>query len=1263
MTAMKKFFVLAAASLLAAGSLNAKTADELRIYINPGHGSWGPNDRPCATIPYPNLEETGRPDTCGFYESNTNLWKGLKLGSVLQKMGVKSENIMYSRVKNGPYPYVSGAADAEKYNRSLSEICTEVEANNMDMFLSIHSNATTDGSSTNYPLYLYRGSDGDGGDSVATSRDIGKAMWPLFYTNEIDPQSAYSPTSMNIRGDISFYGSSSTRTDPNSGKRYTGYLGVLKHGTPGFLSEGYFHTYQPARHRALNKDYCYMEGVRYARGLCQYFGLTAEKTGYVVGTVKDMHEKIVNNLFKYAPKTNDQWLPINGAKVTLLKDGQAVQEYTVDNNYNGVFVFEGVEPGTYTLSITADGYKAITDDQNPALVVKANETTYTMPLLESENYVPPTVTYYNYNDPEQPSYLGLADQFNFQKDNGVAYEGIQGTVKRVLQRGDSAVVLTDNNGVPGLYLVNTGTKAMVKAISTEGLVAGTEGDLGFYSQLADIAFTADGKLVGCNSVQCQYSDSYVDAGYTRGTVQFYKWDNLDSAPVKWVSTQSSGNYFRATAGKTLAISGPSTDCNIVTTATTTGTSQSFRVVVLSVVDNQVASTMFCNKTIDASSNFTEVKIGSDMKLTVSPRNDHYFILDGSNIEPFEFELASANNVDCEVIGRLPEGTLDNAANGVSFFKYTKRALMVAPYTAKDQLGGFKLYDVTDGLDKAVLITTTGTDLDVHSPEGETPSFFMSGASLVDQADITTYLVKDNNITTFTTKNVEQPKVKAIFAYDLNSVKNGDDSYTFTFKANSDATNAALIFTDAASGEEIATVPVEAKEGENTVTLTPAQIPGNEGQDMNWAVNVVGKPITNIVRLNANDENFTYNSAFCAVDNSPESNYFGRLYVSNYVAKNNANNGLYVYNGDWTRINSTPMRGGIAMSTNYRIAVDGNGTVYIPDWSDPYSGVYVVNPADFTTFTQLFQGERASSGLFTNNGVQVGGSSPGVAATGYGANTTLYVYNEDMNNDVYAYKLGNADGTVATTWGVAPTKAYGIGAYQLNTNGNVVANEDGGIWVAQVRSAGNNAKGVPSLMYVDADGNIKFNSGDASWADNLNGSQGSGFAISPDGKTLVINDASGVLQFFNLEWNDGTPVLTPKYSYTADARTASKSIFQMAFDYAGNLVASGANVGIYSIPTTDNQATTPAKKALLVTKRTGTGVEDAVADVKVNVFPNPTVGTINIVSAEAIKTVKVYAMNGALVAEGNQAQLDLGNLSAGVYMVKVNDQQAVRIVKK
>ena len=85
---MKKILLLAAAAIMAAGAMQAKTADEVRIYLNPGHGSWGPNDRPMATIPYPNLAN-GMPDTCGFYESNTNLWKILKMGETLEKMGVK----------------------------------------------------------------------------------------------------------------------------------------------------------------------------------------------------------------------------------------------------------------------------------------------------------------------------------------------------------------------------------------------------------------------------------------------------------------------------------------------------------------------------------------------------------------------------------------------------------------------------------------------------------------------------------------------------------------------------------------------------------------------------------------------------------------------------------------------------------------------------------------------------------------------------------------------------------------------------------------------------------------------------------------------------------------------------------------------------------------------------------------------------------------------------------------------------------------------
>lgn len=468
---MKRLLLLCAAmaaTIMTAGvslAQSKKTAEELRIYINPGHGSWGPNDRPMATIPYPALE-TGRPDTCGFYESNTNLWKCLELGRTLERMGVKHKNILFSRTLNGPFPYVKGAADEEKYNRNLSEICEEVDANNMDMFISIHSNSANEGSNTNYPLFIYRGTDSE--DYAVGSKDMAKTCWPRHWQDQIDPQSYYGKDRPNLRGDITFYGSSSTRHGTYG--NYTGYLGVLKHGTPGFLLEGYFHTYQPARHRALNKDWCGQEGVLVARGVCDYYGLTPETTGYIMGTVKDLHEKIVHNLYHYAPNTDDQWLPINGAKVSLMQNGAVVKTYQVDDNYNGVFVFSGLKPGKYTFQVEKEGYKPLFGDDDIIVEVKANETSYAKLHVEATDYEPPVVLYPNYNEPTLDGMTLAPTQLNFAQASSDLM--LEGTVKRMLVRGDSTVVLTNDAKTPHLYLINNKKRVIEKELSVEGLVEG-----------------------------------------------------------------------------------------------------------------------------------------------------------------------------------------------------------------------------------------------------------------------------------------------------------------------------------------------------------------------------------------------------------------------------------------------------------------------------------------------------------------------------------------------------------------------------------------------------------------------------------------------------------------------------------------------------------------------------------------------------------------------------------------------------------------------
>ena len=381
---MKKLALL----FLALISLSLFAANR-RVYINPGHGSWCANCRPMATIPYPNLASTGMPDTLGFYESNTNLWKGLYLRDKLQAAG--GYTVLMSRTANGPAGSTSTANN--KYNRSLSEICEEVEANNIDYFISIHSNAATEGTNTNYPIILYRGTDSS--EKVTGSKARANASWDRLKeinTAGFEYYTSYT-SSRNVRGDLSFYTTSSTY----------GYLGALKHSAPGFLSEGYFHTYQPSRHRALNPDWCCQEGLRYFRGIVDYFGTTKDDKGYIMGAVRTKEKSVNHSLYTYNSKTNDKYAPIHGAKIVLRNaNGEVIKTdcyhyvkrmlknqdyYTTDNNYNGVFVFENLTPGKYTLTVHAKGYK----DYTQTVTVTANATTYPQIFLESGQGTEPNI--------------------------------------------------------------------------------------------------------------------------------------------------------------------------------------------------------------------------------------------------------------------------------------------------------------------------------------------------------------------------------------------------------------------------------------------------------------------------------------------------------------------------------------------------------------------------------------------------------------------------------------------------------------------------------------------------------------------------------------------------------------------------------------------------------------------------------------------------------------------------------------------------------
>ena len=1200
---MKKTLLLMAACVVSIAMFAADLTGK-RIYVNPGHGSWGPNDRPNATIPYPNLPTTGMPDTCGFYESNTNLWKCLELRDKLEAAGAY---VIMSRTQSGPWPYekVDGdypdytyeayksLPDYEKYNRGLLDIADEAEANNMDYFISVHSNAATEGNTVNYLAYFYRG-DNAGNHVVPGSIEICKASW--YHAFECRSMDGLEPTnydtrdpetSKHILADIDFYHDSYEATLPSSGKTYTGYLGVLHHGVPGFLVEGFFHTYQPARHRALNQDYCKQEGIRYYRGVVDYFKADPETNGYILGTVKDEHNPFTHDLYKYAANTNDQYAPLNGAVVTLSTEaGEQIATYTVDQNYNGLFYFPDLAPGTYKLNATIDGYKPL-HRKYQTVVVEANATSYPFLYLEDTAYVDLSNIYMDYPDPAQPSYAAVPEQFNLKQNDPQDFTAkIKGTVKRTIQHADSVFYLThEEDGTAHIYVLNNTTGAL-DTISTVGIVPVDAENPGDYLALSDIAITCDNKLVGVNYTRCNYSESTVESGYKQGTTRFYIWDDFYADPAEWFTSQFASNSYKSDQGYTFALNGMSDNCTILSTGVHRY-GNGARFTIYSVANGMLASEAFFGYQLgsglgdDELAIFDEAVDGTDFRLTLSPRGEKKdFIMDAEKMAPVEFKTAGTNEEPI-VLGEFPAELIGLKFQGAAYFKYAGRDMMVTPYeTAEGFVGGLKLFDITDGLDKAVEVKL---DYGFFEPYGA-PTAHASAGAYVNGAVLNLYLYVDGLVWSFTTESVQQPIVARVAAHSLTVSKTATD-YVFSFVANQ-AAEAAIVYYN--EGAEVGSLAIEAVEGANQVTVPMADVPA---EATNWGINLVGAPVPGM-GLVSDHVDSTLVKPYVITNNHPLTDQFAQYYV---MEGSGDNKGLYIYDQEMNRLNATPyVSTDEAWNAPKRMAVASDGTLFIAEYSDAHSGIYVMDPAQPENITQFFVGERDGAGVISNGGVNVGASTAGISIYKEGAESKLVVYNEDFGSslgNILIYNIGQEDGSIVKSWDAAPNEVYGKGknlAGLVNKNGQPILT-DYGFFCSTLRYAGGNNSYATSVRYYNFAEECEFSTHYDAYVGYVNGSNDGALALSTDQKYLVLPDDNNQFVVFECAWDaEGKLSVTYVESFKHDLGP----IYQLSFDYAGHLVASAAgHVAIYTMPTAENALVIPAKTALADAQTIPTGVEN------------------------------------------------------------------------
>ena len=1032
----------------------------IKIYLNAGHGGYDANDRSCWTVPVP--ETWSNP--AGYWESKSNLSKALALEEMLKKAGA---TVIMSRHTNNSgirdLEYYPGATAQEKEelrngdDRDLSAIAEEANANDVDHFLSIHSNALN--GRTNYLLMLYHGYNDQ--PTVPLSDKMAESSGNLQILNELTVWTSPKPL---LRGDFTFYGDDMG-------------LGVLRPLTvPGFLSEGSFHDYAPETHRLMNDDYCKLEALRMFHHFHKWFDVKLPQTATISGWVKSSNE-LVDVLgepkFVYVQNSDDQWLPLNGAKVELYQGTKKIAEKTTDDWYNGIFAFYDLTPGTYKLVVTKDKYSTYSQE----ITVAAEEIAGVKVRLKN-------VRMHVEDYPQADNDAAALDKYEFELVNEV--KTTPNNITRALYRNGYIYILA-NGKITQNSLDFTVTTPLP-------LPTGVE--------LCDMGFTADDYLVA--KVKDQ------------GT--FYVWDENMQNPTKLFSVLGvKGNSFAVSAarweskyylgeGTTLYTITYDEDANKAKVATST------------------AKEDLTNK-----------------QLTFSPKGDV-----------------------C-------------TKQGASFLRYADHAYMAQPTGSSNK---FQLYDITNGLATATVVSEAyGNDL-TDAPTTHTMAwvdgYTMHVITIADGHGMQHYQTLSS-------------AVANIYAGEVDY-----DGKNFIFRLNEDATDVTISIEK--NNEIVDTKSVGAlKKGANKV----ANPFGKTAFD-HYSITATARPVAFPVKISNDDEIFQfYAPRGVAVDKTPASPYFGRVYVTNSVAGQceygtaesfrNSSMGVYVLSSDFQDITNQGANawhgnvewGANNTGTNYqwaltRPAVAPNGDVFVPSSSYTSAGIYIMEAAKPEgNFITLFGGKRSkSTGQLKSGSKVVTNPIMDCYVTGLGKDEVLYTYDRDNSmgtvySNIMQYNIGELD---SLPWKQVPTATIYkdlTNSFMENGSGQLAYDQHGGFFMSQYRYNSSYAK--PGLIHVNAKGEVDFNISN----NGVDAIQQGGMAVNADGSLVALGTEYGTVKIWEVEYDaTGKPTLTEKYII----KWSENEVVTMGmdFDAAGNLyIVSNTNerLMVYSLPKTNNTYTT------------------------------------------------------------------------------------------
>ncbi len=436
-------------------------------------------------------------------------------------------------------------------------------------------------------------------------------------------------------------------------------------------------------------------------------------------------------------------------------------------------------------------------------------------------------------------------------------------------------------------------------------------------------------------------------------------------------------------------------------------------------------------------------------------------------------------------------------------------------------------------------------------------------------------------------------------------------------------------------------------GEHKWTIAQFDLPSFKG--MTWAIEAQGTAITTLVCTNDVSGSTTKYQFFrpqgVAVDNNPESDFFGRMYITLPRGGYDHTKGIVVFDPVHNVLSNDGITAsGVVLGTNdtyamHRIAVNPtNNKVYYTKSEDP-TAIYELTPDATSILSDGGTAKNIISGLgFTR--------ADGIC---FDENGTLFVmdyasYSSGSQGDIYKVK-----GNEKTLF------CENIGANQPNS---LAYDGDGGVWMVQQRGTVGNPY---PLAHINKNGEVDFKltANTNNWFPTANITKGGSVAYDVKNQVVAMGGAGTVL-LFQVKMVDGKPTLEKKIGEHVFKTGGTAEVNGLAFDYAGNLIALSKTSEFlyhYAVPTDNNTCITPAKKS-----STFDGAPVArVFAYGLNVVDNGNSYTFSFTPNASATTGRIVVYNGETKAQVAEFAIS-APLTKGVKKeVKINKEDLPKLV--